>query len=81
MDKDISLNRSVVARDGGCLKTNGIGGIVARMALTLSLSQRAKGLKKGLRISSLSLRERVGVRVTKNQQTPTVARFWRLLDF
>jgi len=48
------------------------------MALTLALSQRERGIKKRVRNSSLSLRERV--RVMKSPPAPIVARFSRVVD-
>jgi len=58
-----------------CLERHGTGRIVKLIPLTLSLSPGERGLQKQLRNSSLSQRERVGVRVMKSRQAPIVARF------
>jgi hypothetical protein len=50
------------------------------MALTLTLSRREREPQKRLRNSSLSLWERVGVRVIKSLTPPIVARSELVVD-
>jgi len=62
-------------------KPNGSVEIVARTALTLSLSQRERGPQERLWNSPLSLWERVGVRVIKSSLALIVARAELAFDF